>query len=241
MNRRVSIALVTAAATALTMASPAVAQTTPPTTEAASAALLSDSSTSGDTDTDTEPTEQGSAEGLSSSEESNDDNGEDANTGSSILGSSGSSDASDAPESEEPTTTPDPDAPFLCPDGTAPEGLPGEEAEEREDSFLGPFALFEEITGSSIPGQSASTDTEDGVDENGCTEAQQLNPDDYPEWMHSSLFPSDDVKMAMTVIQAVMAVGIALTQAATIVVPFVPGAREALRDALISIGINPDA
>lgn len=241
MNRRVSIALVTAAATALTMAAPAAAQTTPPTTEDSSAALLSDSSTADGTDA--EPAEQGSAEGLSSSDEGTDeDNGAETDASSSFLGSSGSSsDATDAPESEEPTTTPDPDAPYLCPDGTIPAGLPGEATEEEEDSFLGPFALFEEITGSSIPGQSASTDTEDGVDENGCTEAQQINPDDYPEWMHSSLFPSDDVKMAMTVIQAVMAVGMAMTQAATIAIQFVPGAREALRDALISIGINPDA
>ena len=57
----------------------------------------------------------------------------------------------------------------------------------------------------------------------------------------ASIAPSEDLKTAMAVIEAVMIVGMTLTQVAAITVPFVPGAREQLRDFLTSFGVNVDA
>ncbi len=228
MNRRVSIALATAAATALTMVAPAVAEEAPPTTTASAPATAP-----------VTPTEETTAVGT---EETTGQPSESSTVGQSADSlSSGSSDSMDTTDPEaDPEATTGLDEEGRCPNGEFPEYPVSEDEEEpAKDTFLGPYALFEELTGSSIPGKSTSTPT--GADEFGCTKEQQMDPSDYPEWMHSSLFPSENVKMVMAVIEALLIVGMTATQVAAVAVPFVPGAREELRSFLTSLGVNVDA
>ena len=209
MNRRVSIALATAAATAISMTAPAFAQTTEP--SAANGAG------------ETSAVQEAGSSGSSGSSDASGDLGQE--------------EPQEPEEGTEPTTTPVPED-YLCANGERPEI--DRDAAPEKDTFLGPSALFEELTGSSIPGKATSA-YDDGADEYGCTPEQQINLDDYPGWMHSSIAPSEDLKTAMAVIEAVMVVGMTLTQVAAITVPFVPGAREQLRDFLTSLGVNVDA
>ncbi|MDR7329714.1 hypothetical protein [Corynebacterium guangdongense] len=212
MNRRLPIALATAAATMITMTVPAVADEAPSsgpdTTDAPAAAA-------GDVTVEQEPD-------------------------SSAPLSSGSSGSAGTTEATDQGTLPGLDEQGRCPNGELP-AYPAADPDEKvkEDTFLGPYALFEELTGSSIPG--AATDTPTGADEFGCTEEQQMNPADYPEWMHSSLFPSEEVKMVMAVIEAMLIVGMTATQVGAVAVQFVPGAREEFRSFLTSLGVNVDA
>lgn len=68
--------------------------------------------------------------------------------------------------------------------------------------------------------------------------------DDYedasglPEWAQSAVL-GDEGLLVLEVIRAIMAAGLAVTQGATIVLPFIPGGEDMLRDFLNSLGIQP--
>jgi hypothetical protein len=61
---------------------------------------------------------------------------------------------------------------------------------------------------------------------------------DLPEWAQSAVL-GDEGLLALEVVRAIMAVGLAVTQGATIVLPFIPGGEDMLRDFLNSVGIQP--
>ena len=58
-----------------------------------------------------------------------------------------------------------------------------------------------------------------------------------PEWA-KSLELSDDAALAFEIVKAVMAVGLAVTQGAVIVLPFIPGGVDQLRNFLAQFGIQ---
>ncbi|MDO5513412.1 hypothetical protein [Corynebacterium sp.] len=57
-----------------------------------------------------------------------------------------------------------------------------------------------------------------------------------PEWA-GSLALDDDAALAFEIIQAVMAVGMAVTQAAVVVLPFIPGGVDQLRETVEQLGL----
>lgn len=63
------------------------------------------------------------------------------------------------------------------------------------------------------------------------------NGEELPGWVQSAVL-DDDSLLAIEVIKAVLAVGLAVTQAAVVVLPFVPGGTDQLRDFLASSGIQ---
>lgn len=88
-------------------------------------------------------------------------------------------------------------------------------------------------------GSSTST-TDDDTDDDVITDEEDGEEDDYemPEWAQSAVL-DDEGLLVVEVLRAIMAVGLAVTQGAAIVLPFVPGGEDMLRDFLISIGIQP--
>lgn len=145
-------------------------------------------------------------------------------------GSSGSSDSSTeatAPEDE----TEDPDVEV-----------------EQGSQMMGPLELASSIaTGngsSGMPDDWSGHDEDDSDNGNGdngegTNEEEELNLDDYPEWMHSSLAPSEEVETLFVVLNAILAVGGALTQAAVVLAPFI--GLDRVRAFLTDLGINLDA
>ena len=63
------------------------------------------------------------------------------------------------------------------------------------------------------------------------------DPVEMPEWA-KSLELSDDAALAFEIVKAVMAVGLAVTQGAVIVLPFIPGGVDQLRNFLAQFGIQ---
>lgn len=63
------------------------------------------------------------------------------------------------------------------------------------------------------------------------------DPVEMPEWA-KSLELSDDAALAFEIVKAVMAVGLAITQGAVIVLPFIPGGVDQLRNFLAQFGIQ---
>ena len=63
------------------------------------------------------------------------------------------------------------------------------------------------------------------------------DPVTMPEWA-KSLELSDDAALAFEIVKAVMAVGLAITQGAVIVLPFIPGGVDQLRNFLAQFGIQ---
>lgn len=61
---------------------------------------------------------------------------------------------------------------------------------------------------------------------------------ELPGWAQSAVL-DDDSLLTIEIIKAVLAAGLALTQAAVIVLPFVPGGTDQLRGFLGSLGIQP--
>lgn len=61
---------------------------------------------------------------------------------------------------------------------------------------------------------------------------------ELPGWAQSAEL-DDDSLLTIEIIKAVLAAGLALTQAAVIVLPFVPGGTDQLRGFLGSLGIQP--
>ena len=88
-------------------------------------------------------------------------------------------------------------------------------------------------------GSSTST-TDDDTDDDVITDEEDGEEDDYemPEWAQSAVL-DDEGLLVVEVLRAIMAVGLAVTQGATIVLPFIPGGEDMLRDFLTSIGIQP--
>ena len=66
---------------------------------------------------------------------------------------------------------------------------------------------------------------------------QEEDPVEMPEWA-KSLELSDDAALAFEIVKAVMAVGLAVTQGAVIVLPFIPGGVDQLRNFLAQFGIQ---
>lgn len=117
-----------------------------------------------------------------------------------------------------------------------PEDETQEEPVAEGSSFMGPDELLQSILGgygsSGVPETEQDPETEEDAEE------EELNLEDYPEWMHGSIAPSDELQMAMAVIEAVLAVGATATQAAVIVLPLLPGGLDTLRSALANFGIQ---
>lgn len=82
---------------------------------------------------------------------------------------------------------------------------------------------------SSLPSGSSAA----GTAETGEEEDSQL-----PGWAQSAEL-DDNSLLAIEIIKAVLAVGLALTQAAVIVLPFIPGGTDQLRGFLTSLGLQP--
>lgn len=61
---------------------------------------------------------------------------------------------------------------------------------------------------------------------------------ELPEWAQSAEL-GDEGLLVVEVIRAIMAIGMAVTQGATIVLPFIPNGENMLRDFLASIGVQP--
>ncbi|MCS5479344.1 hypothetical protein NYP18_06700 [Corynebacterium sp. YIM 101645] len=85
----------------------------------------------------------------------------------------------------------------------------------------------------------SSTSTTDD-DEDVIIDDDADDEDDYemPEWAQSAVL-DDEGLLVVEVLRAIMALGLAVTQGATVVLPFIPGGEDMLRDFLISIGIQP--
>ena len=66
---------------------------------------------------------------------------------------------------------------------------------------------------------------------------KEEDPVEMPEWA-KSLELSDDAALAFEIVKAVMAVGLAVTQGAVIVLPFIPGGVDQLRNFLAQFGIQ---
>ena len=77
---------------------------------------------------------------------------------------------------------------------------------------------------------SGSSQAEGTVDDDAASE--------LPGWAQSAEL-DDDSLLTIEIIKAVLAAGLALTQAAVIVLPFVPGGTDQLRGFLGSLGIQP--
>lgn len=113
---------------------------------------------------------------------------------------------------------------------------------EPGSQFMGPRELASSIAsgnGSSGTPDDQSGDDDDDSNDGDDNGSDEINLDDYPEWMHSSLAPSRDVEMFFVVLNAILTVGGALAQAAVILAPIIGTDR--IREILISFGINPDA
>ena len=87
----------------------------------------------------------------------------------------------------------------------------------------------------SLSSLSSTTDSDsDGVVEEDEVEEEQP---ELPGWAQS-LEMSPETELAFEIVKAVMAVGLAATQAAVIVVPLLPGGVDQLRDVLAQFGIR---
>ena len=84
---------------------------------------------------------------------------------------------------------------------------------------------------STVSSLSSTDSTAPEVDE------QEGAPVEMPEWA-KSLELSDDAALAFEIVKAVMAVGLAVTQGAVIVLPFIPGGVDQLRNFLAQFGIQ---
>lgn len=80
--------------------------------------------------------------------------------------------------------------------------------------------------------QSSGSSADDDLD------AREEVESELPEWAQSAEL-SDEGLLVVEVIRAIMAIGMAVTQGATIVLPFVPNGENMLRDFLASIGVQP--
>ena len=91
---------------------------------------------------------------------------------------------------------------------------------------------------SSVSSLSSTTDTETETDpEAPGTDEDEETTSELPGWA-GSLELSPEAELTIEVIRAVMAVGLAATQAAVIIVPLVPGGVDQLRDFLAQFGIQ---
>lgn len=84
---------------------------------------------------------------------------------------------------------------------------------------------------STVSSLSSTDSTAPEVDE------PEEDPVEMPEWA-KSLELSDDAALAFEIVKAVMAVGLAVTQGAVIVLPFIPGGVDQLRNFLAQFGIQ---
>lgn len=91
---------------------------------------------------------------------------------------------------------------------------------------------------SSVSSLSSTTDTDTETDpEAPGTDEDEETTSELPGWA-GSLELSPEAELTIEVIRAVMAVGLAATQAAVIIVPLVPGGVDQLRDFLAQFGIQ---
>lgn len=95
---------------------------------------------------------------------------------------------------------------------------------------------------SSVSSLSSTTDTDTDTETETDPEAPGTDEDEettseLPGWA-GSLELSPEAELTIEVIRAVMAVGLAATQAAVIIVPLVPGGVDQLRDFLAQFGIQ---
>lgn len=88
-------------------------------------------------------------------------------------------------------------------------------------------------TGSSLDAVS----TVSSLSSTNSTAPEMDEPKEMPEWA-KSLELSDDAALAFEIVKAVMAVGLAITQGAVIVLPFIPGGVDQLRNFLAQFGIQ---
>ena len=89
---------------------------------------------------------------------------------------------------------------------------------------------------SSVSSLSSTTDTDTDTETETDPEAPGTD-EELPGWA-GSLELSPEAELTIEVIRAVMAVGLAATQAAVIIVPLVPGGVDQLRDFLAQFGIQ---
>lgn len=91
---------------------------------------------------------------------------------------------------------------------------------------------------SSLSSSTTDTDTDTETDpEAPGTDKDEETTSELPGWA-GSLELSPEAELTIEVIRAVMAVGLAATQAAVIIVPLVPGGVDQLRDFLAQFGIQ---
>lgn len=147
----------------------------------------------------------------------------------SVVETAGEAEPTEPVEPTEPAEPVEPTEPVEPAEPPAPV----EEPEDEGSSFMGPRELFYELTGSTIPGFIPGGDSDADAD----AEKEPLNPDDYPEWMHSALFPSEEVELIFAILNAIIIVTGAMMQAAVVILPMIPGGVDQLRDALASVGI----